>query len=228
MDGGCVPADLTDPEICDTDAWDQLGSGNIKQNSLSSLEVQVQSLKQNVKYLESKLDEARAMLEVKSVKLAKLEGMFNNSKSSKEESWSTLEIQEEKCREMENELESLFKQRIEAEVECLVMMRTVQRLKVAANKEITMFEEHETLTEEQVQVLNKLGETESKAAKLKKQAEELEKYCGDIFGTEEVLVLQRRVCKVTSCFFIQFLLLALVLWFFVLHLSPYSGVVVPT
>lgn len=228
VDRGGVPIDFTDPEIREPNTSDQLGSENVRQNAVSSLEVQVLSLKQNIKFLESKLDEARVMLEMKSFKVAELEATINSSKSPKEESGSTIEIQEEKCREMENELASLFKQRIEAEVEYLAITRTVQRLKVAANKQIALFEEHETLAEEQAQMRNKLGETESKAAKLKKQAEELEKYCGDILGTEEVLVMQRRVCKVSSCFFIQFLLLVLVLWDFVLQLSLHSGAVVPT
>jgi hypothetical protein len=62
---------------------------------------------------------------------------------------------------------------------------------------------------------------------LKKEAEE-EKYCGDMIGTEEVLKMQRRVCKITSCFFIQFIFLVMVFWLFVLQLSPRSGMVVPT
>lgn len=230
MDGSSVPgpADSSDPEIHEPNSSEQLGSENIRPSAVSSLEMQILSLKQNIQSLESKLEESRAMLEVKSFRIAELEATINSSKSPKEESGSTTDLLEKKSREIEYELEGLFKQRIEAEVEYLAITRTIQSLKIAASNQITLFEEQESLANEQAQMINKLGETENKAAKLKKQAEELEKYCGDILGTEEVLIMQRRVCKVSSCFFIQFLLLVVAFWVFWLQLSPYTGAVVPT
>ncbi|KAH7545478.1 WPP domain-interacting protein 2 isoform X2 [Ziziphus jujuba] len=230
VDGSSVPgpADSSDPEIHEPNSSEQLGSENIRPSAVSSLEMQILSLKQNIQSLESKLEESRAMLEVKSFRIAELEATINSSKSPKEESGSTTDLLEKKSREIEYELEGLFKQRIEAEVEYLAITRTIQSLKIAASNQITLFEEQESLANEQAQMINKLGETENKAAKLKKQAEELEKYCGDILGTEEVLIMQRRVCKVSSCFFIQFLLLVVAFWVFWLQLSPYTGAVVPT
>lgn len=154
------------------------------------------------------------MVEVKDFRIAELEAIINSSKSPKEESGSTIGLQEERCREVETELEGLFKQKIEAEVEFLAIRRTIQNMKVAAGDQLTHLEERNAL------VLNKLGEAESKATMLKNEAEE-EKYGGDIIG-------MRRLCKITSCFSIQFILLVMVFWLFVLQLSPRSKVVVPT
>lgn len=221
--GSSVPADSTSTDpIHGPSSSDKLSSDKIGEGASSFLEMQVLSLTQNVKHLESKLEEARALLEVKEMKVSELEATLNNSKPLKEESGSTIELQPEQSREMETELEGLFRQKIEAEIEYLALMRTVEKLRVASGDEL------ETLAEEQAQMLDKLGEAENKAEVLKKQAEELEKYCGDIWGTEIVLKMQKRVCKVTSCFIIQFILLVLVFWLFILQLSPHSGVVVPT
>ncbi|XVF76937.1 hypothetical protein PTKIN_Ptkin14bG0000300 [Pterospermum kingtungense] len=215
-------------EILETSSTDQLVSESIRKSTSGSLETQVFTLTHKVKYLESKLEEARAVLQAKDSRISELETSVNSSRSRKEESGSTAELQQDKYRETEFDLEVLFQQKIEAEIEFLALTRAVQKLRVSVGNQITLFEEQTSLVGEQAQMLNKLGEAESKAAMLKKQAEELEKYCGDVLGTEEVLKMQRSVCKVTSCFFTQLVLLVLVFMFVVLQLSPHSGVVVPT
>ncbi|KAG5235928.1 WPP domain-interacting protein [Salix suchowensis] len=216
---------FANPEIHKSSLPDQFDSESIKESN--SLEFKVLSLTQSVQYLESRLEEAKAMLKVKESRVAELEATLNGDRSPKVESASTTGMQQEKSREIENELEGLFKRMIEAEIEHLALS-SLRELGVAAGDQITLLKEQEALAGEQVQILNKLGEVENKAASLKKQAGELEKHRGDVLGTEEVLEIQNRVCKVTACFFIQFILLILVLWLFVLQLSPFSGVVVPT
>ena len=89
-------------------------------------------------------------------------------------------------------------------------------------------EEQEKLSENQAQVLNEVVEAENKASALKKKAEELEKYCDASLVVEESFVLQKRVCKVTFCLFVQFMLLVLFFWLFVSQFSFNSEVVVPT
>lgn len=186
------------------------------------------SLTENVKYLESKLEDANVTLTVKESRIVELENTLISAKSPTEESGNTAELQHEKSREIETELEGLFKQKVEAEVEYLTLKTMIQKVRAAAGDQPALFEQQEALAGEQAQVLNKLGEAEKKASMLKKQAEEVEKYRGDIIGTEEVLKMQRRVCKATSCFFIQLSLLILVFWLLVLQISPHSGDVVPT
>lgn len=202
------------PEIHEASSSCQLSSEETRQSDSCFMETQMHSLKQNISSLESKLEEAMAMLKVKESRIVELE-----------ESGSAIELQQKQCREMETELEDLFKQKIEAEVEYLTLTRTIQKLR--AGDQIMIYEEQKALAGEQAQMLNKLGEAEGKAAMLKKQAEKLETYCGDILGSEEVMKMEKRLCKVTLCFLIQLLLL-LAFGLFVFQLPPHSSVVVPT
>ncbi|KAK6154513.1 hypothetical protein DH2020_008761 [Rehmannia glutinosa] len=126
-------------------------------------------------------------------------------------------------RDVEAELEDLFKQRIEAEVEYLAISRTVQKLKVAAVDQTIISEEQKAPASELIQ--NKLGE---KATMLKKDAEKLQIFCEDIASAHETLKLQKSVCKYTSYFFMQLLLLFIILGVFIFQLSPNYVEVVPT
>lgn len=218
----------SDLEIIESNLSEQLGSEKIGQTFSNSLEAQILSLKQHVKLIEGKLDETRARLEVKESRVAELEDIVNISKSFKEESGSTIELQDEQYRELEAEVESLFRQKIEAEVEYIVIRTTTQKVKFATGDQIALIEEQEAVAGEQARILNKLGETQIRAAKLKERTEELGKYCGDILGTEDVFTMPNKLFKVSSCFFVQLLLLVLAVWFFLLQSSLPQGVVVPT
>ncbi|KAG2678343.1 hypothetical protein I3760_12G139600 [Carya illinoinensis] len=227
--GRCMPADFTttDSETYMPSSPDRLGSVKIRQTALTSLESQVLSLMKDLRFLESKLEETGAMLEAKDLRIVELEATISRSKSPKEESSTSIGIQDEKCRETEIGLDSVFKQKIEAEVEHLAIIRTVQKMKVAAAEQFS--KEQSFVAGKQAQVQNKLGEAQSKAMMLEKQAE-VETYCGDRVGAKEVLKLQR-ACKLTSCFLIQLIFLVIVFWYFVLQSSPPPGgvvVVVPT
>lgn len=226
--GASADSIFTVTQVHEPSSSDQLGAEKFGQNGSSSLEPQVLSLIENVKHLKSKLDAATVTLDLKEKRICELESSLNVSKSVKGESGSTIELQQEKCRDMESELEGLFQQKIETEIEYLALKRTIQTMRGATSNQIMLFEEQKTLAGEQAEIQSKLGEVENKAAELKKQAEELEKCCEDIFGTEEILITQRRIYKVTSCFSIQLILLLLVCWLFVSQLSPRSRVVVPT
>lgn len=230
FEGSSIPADsiFTDPQIHGLSSSNKFRSEKNGEGASGSLEMLVLSLKQNVQHLEAKLEEMRTLLEVKELRVAELEATLNSSKPGKEESGSTIDLQPELCREMETEFECLFRQKIEAEVEYLTLTSTIDKVRAAGGGQVTLIEEQEALALEQAQMLIKLEETECKAAVLEKQAEELGKYCRHVLGEEVVLKMQNRVCKVTTCFVIQFLLLVLVFWLFVLRLSSHSGVIVPT
>ncbi|XVE80654.1 hypothetical protein DITRI_Ditri14bG0156200 [Diplodiscus trichospermus] len=198
-----VPVDstLAYQEIHETRSSDQLASTKIRKSSSGSLETQVFTLTHKVKYLESKLEEARAVLQARASRISELEVSVNSSRSGKEELGSTAEMQQDMNREMEFDLEGLFQRKMEAEIEFLSLTGALQKLRVTTVSRITQFEEQTSSAGEHTQMLNRLGEAESKAAMLKEQAD-LEKHC-DVLGTEEVSKMKRR-------------------------LSPHSGVVAPT
>lgn len=193
------------------------------QAASSSLEFQISSLKQHVNLLESKLEELQGVLASKDSRIVELETALTTGKFPKEESANTLGY-----KEVEYEIEDLFRQKVEAEVEYLAIAKVMQNLKVGADLQFTLLEEQEKLSENQAQVLNKIIDAESKASVLKNKAEELEKYCGDSLVIEESFLLQKRVCKVSFYLFLQFMMLILFFWFLVSQLSQNSGVVVPT
>ncbi|KAL7130684.1 hypothetical protein ABFS83_13G150500 [Erythranthe nasuta] len=136
------------------------------------------------------------------------------------------DVVERENRDLEVEIEELFKQKIENEVECMVLSRSANKMRAAsAVDQITVMEEQAS---EQTVILDKLEHAENKAAMLKKEAEKLERICEDIASVDETLKLQNRVCKYSSCFFVQLVMLALALAVFVYQLSPNYDEVVPT
>ncbi|XP_030510114.2 WPP domain-interacting protein 2 [Cannabis sativa] len=225
MEGG---SDFASTGIQEPYLSSQLTSEKPTQLDVDSLQAKVLSLEQNVKILESKLDESKNLLVSKEIKVAELKATINSTEFLKDESGSTTDLQEKRHRQIEEEMEGMFKQRIEAEIEFLTISMATQNLKVVAEKQTTLFEEQKSIAEEQAQMLNKLGNAEIKAAKLEKQAHELENHCGDILEIEEVSVTRRKVYKVTWCVCTQLILLVLVLWQFVLELAPPPEAVVPT
>ncbi|KAL4026893.1 hypothetical protein IC575_015340 [Cucumis melo] len=179
----------------------------------SSSEATVLCLTGKVKLLETKLEETMSILKSKESRVAELESSISTSKSPKQE----------EVMEIEKEFERFFRQRLEAEIEYLAIVRAIENLQcgiVVDGKKI--------LADEQVEVMNRLREAESKATALKKRAEGLEKYCGDVLETEEVLTTRGEVFKVSSCAFLQLILLILVLWLFVLQMPSPAELVVPT
>lgn len=197
-------------------------SVDTKTHEQSASESQIVNLKQNVNVLEIKLEDAKDMLKMKEVQLKELESTLNSSMSPQA-------LHQQKFNEMEIELEGLFMQKLEAEIEYLAVSKTIPQLRFAAVDPTTLLEERKTLASEQTHMLKKLESAENKATILKRHVEELETCCEEIEEREEVLKLQKRVCKFTSCFFIQLILLVVVLGLFVLQFSPReAGDVVPT
>lgn len=219
--GSNLPSEFAslDPKIYETSSSELLHTGEITQNSSHFLGKQVKSLKQNVSRLESKIEEANALLKVKDAKVIELECAVKSNESPKEEKRSTIESRRKEYTEMEAELEDLFKQKIEAEVEYLAISRTIPKVRVAAADQVAMLPP---------QISNELGDAESKSERLNREAEDLKTNCADIIETDQVLKLQKRISKVTSFFFVQFTLLFLVFLLFLFQLSPHYVGVVPT
>ncbi|CAA0821393.1 WPP domain-interacting protein 2 [Striga hermonthica] len=138
------------------------------------------------------------------------------------------EVLQTASRVLETEIEDLFKQKIEAEVEYMAISKAVQKLRVATVDQVTVLEEQKTLASEQTQMLDKLGAAENKASMLKKEAEKLESICQDIAHANEVMKLQKGVCKYSSYFLVQFVLFLVMFVALVFQLSPSYVEVVPT
>lgn len=180
--------------------------------SRSFLEIQVLNLTENVKNLEANLEEANASLQMKDAHLSDLKAALSLSKLPKEEPGS---------REVESELEGIFRQKIEAEIEYFVITRALQKLRV---------EEQQSLADVQSKMTSKLGKVEAKATLLKKQAEEEADnlVSADIRGLDEVLRFQKRTCTASFYLILQLVLLLAVCLQFASRLSSKSAVSLPT
>lgn len=211
-----------DEEICETGSSDQLASKGRSQNGSYSLEGQLLSQNERVNLLESKLEATTAMLKVEESKVIELEAALDSCKAQMGELGCTEDSPQESCRIIEREIECLLKQKIEAEVEYLATVRKRQEVIVATL-------DQGSLTDEQAQKFPKLEVAEGEIEMQKKRIESADKPDpADILDTDEVLRMQKKVCKIGLCFFIQLILLAVVFGLLILSFSQPHSVNVPT
>ncbi|KAK4344475.1 hypothetical protein RND71_034651 [Anisodus tanguticus] len=223
-----IPSNFSsgDTDLTGLKTSEQSQSRNGVQHSFDPLESEVVSLKQNVILLQNKLNDEADLNKLKEARVADLEAILRSS--SKKEEKNTRDVLHQSTADIEREFECLFRQKIEAEVEYLTVSRTVQKLRAAA-VQVTLVEEQKILATEQAQMVKKFGDSETKAATLKSQVDNLDKnYCDDVASTDKTLELQKGVCKYSSYFFIQLILLAIVFGLYMLQMSPDAVEVVPT
>ncbi|XP_073129168.1 WPP domain-interacting protein 2-like [Henckelia pumila] len=134
----------------------------------------------------------------------------------------------ERSQHDEGEVESLFKQKIEAEVEYLVFSRTGRRLGVDVVDQNIILGHLKAVDNEQSQMREKLQDTENKANMIKKEAEKLENCCKDIASANDTLTLQCGILKYTLCFFMQLVLFVVIIGVFMFQLLPCYVYDVPT
>lgn len=161
---------------------------------------------------ERKLEEAMTMLKAKEIRVAELEGIL-----AKRESGSTVQPLPEKCRAMEAELEDLFRHKIEAEIECLMLRKTSEELKVVSENQIVFLEAQNALIAKQNKIQHKLGDAECNNPRL-----DLSK------GSVDSRKMNSRMCKYAFCFFVQLMLLLLASRLLYSQLWPSSTTSVPT
>ncbi|KAK1317723.1 WPP domain-interacting protein 2 [Acorus calamus] len=197
--------------------------GETETASSPPIEVQLIKLSEKVGLLEQELQDATMTVKVKESRVSELEGILNGTQRSEKENMQSLET---KIKEIEIEMEMLFQEKIEANLQSLIVTRMIHELQETAESQIALVEEQSSLVEDQAQIMIRLGDSENKAILLTSKAEELEASCRELLGTEELLKLQNQVCKVTMCSFVQIVLLCITFGLFVVHiLSPSIGVV---
>ncbi|PHU04095.1 hypothetical protein BC332_24917 [Capsicum chinense] len=226
----CIPSDLSsgDADFAGPNKSEQPQSRNGVQRSFNSLESEVVSLKQNVILLQNKLNDETELIKLKEARVAELETAILTSNSKKEEK-KTGNGLHQSTEDIERKLEGLFRQKIEAEVEYLTISRTIQKLRAAAVDEVALLEKQKISVSEQAQMVKNLGDSEMKVSMLKSQAAKMEKnYCDDAANTSKNLELHKSVCKYSSYFLIQLVLLAIVFGLYMSQMSPDAVEVVPT
>lgn len=195
-----------------------------RQTLPSSFECEIVNLKRNVTELESKLAESRSMLEFEEAEVIELEASQNSDAPRLAKNRKIIELEQKNSRELKSELESLFKQKIEAEVEFLVLSRSSRGLKIAAPDKMTFVEEQKTLATERAEMVKFSENIANRASMTKRQLANLEIEV----ETGEHVKLEKTIWKYASLFFIQLVLLFVALCFYVLQLLPEYTEDVPT
>ncbi|KAI4390041.1 hypothetical protein MLD38_002196 [Melastoma candidum] len=151
-------------------------------------EGQVSDLTEHVKSLEVALEETRTTLLASESRISELEAALSDRRSFEEESTTNCDSLTSKPMD---ELENAFRQKIEAEIEYLAIVRTIQALRVDLQSQLMLLAEQEAAVA-QATSHDKLCEVETRAAQLEKQAEELEEVCEGITEAEDDVLMLRR------------------------------------
>lgn len=218
---GKEPVSPLGSSSCGVSSSAQVPPEEIEEISSAPKETQFTELSLKGSLLEYELLVATEILKAKESKVLELETILKSSQLPKEETEYNPASFKEMCREMEIELEDLFKTKIEAEVESLLMVGRNQKLEVVA-------QQLKILSKNHAQTVMKLRDAEDEAAVLKRLAEELDDSSRELLGAKDVLKMQNDVCKFTLCSFAQLILLCIAFAFFLLQLLPHSHGVVPT
>ncbi|XP_020594101.1 WPP domain-interacting protein 1-like [Phalaenopsis equestris] len=190
-----------------------------------TLEAYVVDMRKKVENLESKLEEASAVIETKEQKLRELEAQLSKTQLPKMEGASShvLPIKTH-VEELDSELEVLLVEKIEAEIEYLITSRTIQNWKILCEDQIALFKEQKYLAGDQEQMMLKLREAEDKIILFIEQKGKLEAYCKELVETENVLRLQNKVCKFSLRIIVQLIIFSIAFGLFLMQLSPIDGV----
>ncbi|KAK4278507.1 hypothetical protein QN277_016345 [Acacia crassicarpa] len=174
-----------DPKFHDSSLSVQSEEEGTKQTAPSFLESQVMSLTENINNLELKLEETQRTLVVKNSRIAELETSLRNDKFPSVESSTLVHLSEELGEEFD--LDDIFRQKIEYEIECLLMTKMMHDLN------LRQMEEQEALSGKLAQLLPKLSEAENKASVLKNQSEEWESLRDGSLEVEESFKMPKRL-----------------------------------
>ncbi|KAK9691538.1 hypothetical protein RND81_09G202800 [Saponaria officinalis] len=160
-----------------------------------------------VQTLEMQLDEAQVRLKEKDTKAIELEKTIqtmNTESSPQADEKNTIEIQRNLWKEMETELESVFKLKVETEVQYVAMTGSRKDLGSLVDDQIKL-QRDQTLESSRASIAHT-----------------------NITEDEELQRMRNQIAKYRSRLIIQSVLLALVVGLFVLRMLPKSVTVVPT
>ncbi|RWR76967.1 WPP domain-containing protein [Cinnamomum micranthum f. kanehirae] len=195
---GIEPVLLPDSPSCGVSSSAQVPTEEMEENNSVPTKAQLVKLSQKVSLLEHELEEASANLKAKESKALELVSLLNTTQSPKEGMEEYLASLQNLHKEMDIELEGLFKNKMEAEVEYLMMVRNTHGFRITAEDQRTLVEQQKSLAENQAQFAVKLGDAEDKVAMLRRRVEELEAYRRELLETKDVLKVKNDVCAHAS------------------------------
>ncbi|EAZ31052.1 hypothetical protein OsJ_15139 [Oryza sativa Japonica Group] len=214
---------------------DNFSSDNRANNAfVSPDEDDVLETNQKMSHLEQKLEEASNTIREKNSVLSQLQELIDGMHIA------TPAERAFDIDQLETDLDRQLQEKIEAEIQSLVMLKARQSWQVRTEDQLAL-KEHKLSSSggdngdgdcdsdnARMMMMVKLRETESKIVKLKEQVEKLEVHERELFGTTQVLRMQSRTLKICLFGLLQLVLLFLSLKAFFAQVSDPFDDVVPT
>ncbi|CAN6239805.1 unnamed protein product, partial [Urochloa humidicola] len=204
-------------------------SGNKDQDVivLPYQEADMLQLNEKMEHLEQKLKEASNTIREKDLRLSKLQILISATPNK-----TTLEEEIASIDQLVVELEHHLQEKLEAEIQCLVMLEARQSWQVRAEDRAAL-EEHSkapapTGDSTKKVLMLKLRETESRIVTLKAQVDKLEVQEKELYRATEALRMQSRTFKVSLFGLVQLVMLCLSLKMFFARVPVPFDEVVPT
>ncbi|XP_006652399.2 uncharacterized protein LOC102718643 isoform X2 [Oryza brachyantha] len=179
--------------------------------------------------LRQKLEEASSTIREKDSRLLELQERLDTAHAP------TSEQEAFDIGQLEMDLDHQLQEKIEAEIQSLVMLKARQSWQVRTEDQLALKEHRLKLSsgaggggDGDTRMMLKLRETESKIVKLKEQVEKLEAQERELFGTTQVLRMQSRTFKICLSGLVQLVLLFLSLKAFLSLFSDPFDDLVPT
>ncbi|CAN6268202.1 unnamed protein product [Urochloa humidicola] len=205
-------------------------SGNKDQDVivLPYQEADMLQLNEKMEHLEQKLKEASNTIREKDLRLSKLQILISATPNK-----TTLEEEEiASIDQLVAELEHHLQEKLEAEIQCLVMLKARQSWQARAEDHPAP-EEHSKASapagdSTKKVLMLKLRETESRIVTLKAQVDKLEVQEKELYRATEALRMQSRTFKVSLLGLVQLVMLCLSLKMFFARVPVPFDEVVPT
>eukprot|EP01018_Ginkgo_biloba_P025363 Gb_07397 [translate_table: standard] len=201
-------------EFVGPDVYNAAHLGEKGEMNWSSWESQLNKLNQKLKLTEEELEAARQKISAEELNVQELKVLcadqavkLKEIEMPRDRTASAFQSLEEKCQEMETELEEQYKEKMQAEIEFVILTEEAENGIALVENEASILQEQKGLVIEQLQTALKLKDAQGRALALKNQIKELESVCGSLLETEEVLTLHNKVCGFSLWSFIQFILL---------------------
>ncbi|KAG8049852.1 hypothetical protein GUJ93_ZPchr0009g387 [Zizania palustris] len=170
-------------------------------------------LSEELKLLESRLEEASVLINDKDSRIVELDAL-NHKQPSKPVLCNS------ELLSLRSDMDRLFLEKMEAETQCFILTRASQAWKPLTDDQADLPEDHKQLEA-------KVWHSEKRAMVLEEMVENLETQCKDLARTSEILKLQARASRASLFCSIQFVLLCIAVGTFLIRLLP-SSEFVPT
>ena len=185
------------------------------------LEEPIKEASEKGKNLESMMEQASALIKEKDSRIRELEAL------SRTRAWRSA-IQSTSNLLLQPDLDRLLQEKMEAEIQCIILTRAFQTRTPLAVDRKALYEEQKCLLADYKQLELKLGCAENRATILGEMVEKLEVQCKELSANSEILQLQSRASTLSLFCFIQFILLLIAIGTFLVCLLQSSTEFVPT